>query len=85
MTLDAWLERLRMMSRSSVVELSPGEVGDLVIAIGPRGDSVSAEREACAVVADGFSLAGLELFDGGSQTRSSEAISRCIRARGTGA
>lgn len=84
MTLDAWLVRLRMMSRSSVVELSPEEVGDLVSAIGPGGDAAAAEREACAVIADGMSLAGLEKFDGGSQTRTGEAIATCIRARGTG-
>ena len=33
MTLEGWLARLRMMARSSVVELSPVEVGALVKAI----------------------------------------------------
>lgn len=31
--IDAWLERLRMMARCAVVELSPPEVGELVKAI----------------------------------------------------
>lgn len=81
MTLDAWLERLRMMSRSSVVELSPGEVGDLVNAIGPRGDAAMAEREACAKVAEQTNCAAINP----SWEAAQSAIAGCIRARRTGA
>lgn len=81
MTLDAWLERLRMMSRSSVVELSPGEVGDLVNAIGPRGDAAMAEREACAKVAEETTCAAL---NNAPWEAAQAAIAGSIRVRGNG-
>lgn len=81
MTLDAWLVRLRMMSRSLVVEISPEEVGDLIKAIGPGGDAVAAERESCAKVAEETHCAALNE----SWEAAQSAIARCIRARGTGA
>lgn len=53
MTLDGWIERLRMIARTTVVELSPAEIGDLVQSIGPGGDASAGEREACAKLMEG--------------------------------
>lgn len=86
MTLDAWLERLRMMSRCSIVELSPGEVGDLVNAIGPRGDAAAAEREACAEIADELVMEMGQRGVACDPQRAELALAaRRIRARGNGA
>lgn len=87
MTLDAWLERLRMMSRSTVVELSPAEVGDLVNAIGPRGDAAAAEREACARAVGVLKLsrALCSCKHGPCEHDASlDAAADAIRARGSG-
>lgn len=70
MTLAGWLERLRMMARSSVVELHPTEVADLVRAI---GDAAAAEREACA------SFVFCALKDGATSV---DDVVAAIRARG---
>lgn len=82
MTLEDWLVRLRMMARSSVVELSPGEVADLVVAIGQN--TVVEEREACARIADFFhSPTGRNPMnpDAQAQMRVAGYIARDIRKR----
>lgn len=82
MTLEEWMVRLRMMARSAVVELSPKEVADLMVAIGKNVEEErDLERMGCARIADGYIDAVFNNLSRVAQETTARAISRDIRNR----
>lgn len=73
---DEWIERLHMMSRSSLADLTPkecGELRDLLV------DAAIDEREACAALADEEFASSRRL---GLERETAARIGAAIRARG---